>query len=84
MEILIVPPAGVNLQAFLHKGLKSGQAQGEKATPVPSKVRNDLFQPVLIANNHAVTIDETLREFSPAPFHRSQESPPGNLSTIQG
>ena len=82
MEILIVPPAGVNLQAFLRKGSRSGQAQREMAMSVPCEVRNDLFQPVLITNDHTVIIDETVLDFSFIMSHRSQESSSGDLSKI--
>ena len=51
---------------------------------VPCEVGNDLFQPVLITNDHAVTVDEILRDFALTLSHCSQESPPGDLSVIWG
>ena len=50
---------------------------------VPREVSNDLFQPVLIANDHTVTTDRTILGSSFALFHCSPECMSGNLSVIQ-
>jgi hypothetical protein len=77
--MLIVPPAGVNLQAFLRKGSESDQALRGKAMRVPCEVCNDLLQPVLITNDHAATVDEILGDFSLIQSRCGQESSSGDL-----
>ena len=84
MEILIVPPAGVNLQAFLDGGRKLGQTTVVRGMTVPSEIRNDLLQPVFITNDHTVIVDEILRDFSLALFYRSRKSAPSDLLAFQG
>jgi len=55
-----------------------------KGMPVPSEIRNDLFQPVFITNDHTIAVDEIPRDFSLAPFYRSHKSATSDLSKFQG
>ena len=52
-------------------------------THLPREIGDNLLQPVLITNDHAVAIDHTLMEIFPVLIHGSQERPSSDLWAIQ-
>ena len=62
---------------------KSNQIAWGMAVHVPCEVRNDLFQPVLITNDHTVTTYGIVLDPSLTLFHGGPEGASGNLSAIQ-